>query len=161
MKRLSLAFLFALSVFVGCSSNDSTSSNTVAAIIARTNNLSTLETALNTADLTDLFADPNGEYTIFAPTDEAFAAFGALPEGDTLAQVLYYHSLSEELISTDLRSRAPGTLETIEGSPITLKVEGDRIFLNDTTELITTDLEASNGVVHIINKVLTIPPATQ
>ena len=160
MKCSVLVFLFWIVIMTGCSSNTSPLGNTVAGVIAKESNLNTLENALNTADLTDLFADPSGEYTLFAPTNEAFAAFGALPEGDALARVLYYHALSEKVTSTDLRSRASGTLETIEGSTITLKVEGDKIFLNDTVELITLDLEANNGVVHIINKVLTIPQSS-
>jgi uncharacterized surface protein with fasciclin (FAS1) repeats len=106
-----------------------------------------------------LFADSNGEYTLFAPTGEAFAVFGTLPEGDALVRVLYYHSVSEKLISSDLRANTTGTLETIVETPITLKIENDKLILNDTIELVTTDLEASNGVVHFINKVLTIPPA--
>jgi transforming growth factor-beta-induced protein len=108
-----------------------------------------------------LFADPTGEYTLFAPTDEAFAAFGTLPEGEALARVLQYHALSEKLSSSDLLANTTGVLETIENSPITLKIGNGKIILNDSTELITRDLEANNGVVHIINKVLTIPPATQ
>lgn len=159
MKRLCLGLFFML-IISACSSGSTPGGLTIAGIIAKTSNLSTLENALNTADLADLFADPSGEYTLFAPTDEAFAAFGALPEGDALARVLYYHALSEKVTSTDLRSRAPGTLETIEGSTISLRVEGGKIFLNDTIEFITTDLEASNGVVHIINKVLTIPQSS-
>jgi transforming growth factor-beta-induced protein len=146
---------------VGCSSTNLTLGNTVAGVVARTTNLNILERVLNTANLTDLLADPNGIYTLFAPTDEAFAALGTLPEGEALARVLYYHMLSEKVSTTDLRSRAPGTLETIEGNTITLKVDNGKILLNDTTELLTIDLEASNGVVHIINKVLTIPPATR
>jgi transforming growth factor-beta-induced protein len=157
MKRFSLACL--LFVFVGCSSTDSASSNTVAGIVAKTANLNTLEQALETSDLTDLFADPTGEYTLFAPTDEAFAAFGTLPEGETLVRVLQYHALSERKGSSDLRANTTGFLDTIEEGNITLKVENGKIFLNDTTELVTQDLEASNGVVHIINKVLTIPPS--
>jgi transforming growth factor-beta-induced protein len=161
MKCLSLFLVLLGLIMSGCSSTNSFSNNTVVGVVAKTENLSTLEQALNTADLTDLLADPNGEYTVFAPTNEAFAALGTLPEGDTLARLLQYHALSEKVTSTDLRSRTPGTLETIEGSNIGLKVENDKIILNDTTELVTTDLEASNGVVHIINKVLTIPQATQ
>jgi transforming growth factor-beta-induced protein len=99
--------------------------------------------------------------TLFAPTDEAFAALGTLLEGDALTRVLQYHALSEKLISSELQANTTGTFETIEGSNITLKIDNGKIFLNDTTELITTDLEASNGVVHIINQVLSIPPATQ
>jgi transforming growth factor-beta-induced protein len=156
MKRLSLGLLVLVWSVSGCSSSDAASSNTVAGIVAKTTNLNTLEQALKTSDLTDLFADPNGIYTLFAPTDEAFAALATLPEGDALARVLQYHALSEKLSSSDLRANTTGTLETIENSPITLKLDNGKIFLNDTVELVTTDLEASNGVVHIISKVLVL-----
>jgi transforming growth factor-beta-induced protein len=154
MKHFSLAFLLLVFMVSGCSSTNSALNNTVAGIIAKTTNLNSLEQALKTSDLTDLFADPNGIYTLFAPTDEAFAALGTLPEGDVLARVLQYHALSEKLTSSELRANTTGT---IEDSPITLKIDNGKIFLNDMVELITTDLEASNGVVHIINQVLTIP----
>jgi transforming growth factor-beta-induced protein len=159
MKVLSL--LFFLLFLVGCSSSPSAPDNSVAGIIARTTNLSSLEQALETTDLTDLFADPSGEYTLFAPTDEAFTAFGVLPEGEVLTRVLQYHALSEKQDSSALRVNTTGLLETIEGSFINLKIENNRIILNDSTEFITEDLEASNGVVHIISKVLVIPPASQ
>ncbi len=155
---LPLGFFLSL-LMTACGSDNRLT--TVAGVVAKTNNLNTLEQAPSTANLTDLFTDPTGIYTLFAPSDEAFTARGTLPEGETLARVLYYHALSEKLTSNDLRSNTTGTLETIEDSTINLKVENNKILLNDTTELITVDLEASNGVVHIINKVLTIPLATQ
>jgi transforming growth factor-beta-induced protein len=161
MKCLGLLCLGLLLLISGCSSSDVESSNSVAGIIARTANLNTLEGALETSDLTDLLADSSGEYTLFAPTDEAFAALGNLPEGEALTRLLQYHALSENLGSSALRANTTGTLETIEGSTITLKVENGKILLNDSTELVTTDLEASNGVVHIISKVLIIPPTAQ
>jgi transforming growth factor-beta-induced protein len=159
MGRFSALLVGLILITIACSSGNGPT--TVAGVIARATNLNTLEQVLEVTDLMGLFADPNGIYTFFAPTNEAFAAFGTLPEGDALARVLQYHALSEKLGSSDLRANTTGVLETIEGSTITLKIDNGKILLNDTTELVTTDLEASNGVVHIINKVLSIPPATQ
>lgn len=157
MKHLIVPLMVLMLALAGCGSSNSGSGNTVAGIVARTANLNSLEQALDSADLTNLFADPNGEYTLFAPSDEAFAALGTLPEGEPLARILQYHALSEKQTTTTLLANTTGTLETIEGSNISLKIQDGKILLNDTTELITTDLEASNGVVHVINKVLTIP----
>ena len=114
------------------------------------------------AGLADTLSSP-GPFTVFAPTDLAFARLprGTLrtlvrPENKaTLVKILTYHVLSGEVMSRDARS---GQVATVEGSPIQLKVRrGGREITINGAKVIQADVQASNGVVHVIDKVL-LPP---
>jgi uncharacterized surface protein with fasciclin (FAS1) repeats len=120
----------------------------------------TLAAALGAAGLVETLKG-EGPFTVFAPTDEAFAA---LPEGtvedllkpenkDKLAAILTYHVVAGKVMSTDLSDgmMAP----TVEGSDVTITTEGG-VMVNDAT-VTTADIEASNGVIHVIDTVL-MPP---
>jgi len=122
----------------------------------------TLAAALTAADLVDTLKS-DGPFTVFAPTDEAFAALGTavddllLPENkDQLIKVLTYHVVAADpaIYSTDLEDGA--LVETVAGPPIAVDLSGSAPMINDA-EVSTADVEASNGVIHIINKVL-LPP---
>ena len=126
-----------------------------------TDDLSTLVTAVQTADLVNTLSDENANFTVFAPTN---AAFDALPDGtldslldnpDELASILTYHVVDSEAFSTDLSDGQ--VLTTVNGATLTVSINGDEVRINDS--LVTTaDVDASNGVVHIIDAVL-LPPA--
>jgi uncharacterized surface protein with fasciclin (FAS1) repeats len=96
-----------------------------------------------------------GPFTVFAPTDDAFAAIGInsaadLPEGDALTQLLLYHVVSGAAVqSTQLEEQA---YMTVEGSDVVVRLDGG-VFVNDA-EVVTADLVAGNGVVHVIDMVL-------
>mgnify|MGYP001805045311 FL=1 len=118
--------------------------------------------ALAAADLTEILGG-EGPFTVFAPTDDAFAA---LPEGaveqlllpenkDVLVQVLTYHVVPGALLSTDLET---GSVETVEGSEVALDV-ADTVTVNNAN-VVVADVEASNGVIHIIDRVI-IPPSPE
>jgi len=105
----------------------------------------------------------DGPFTVFAPTDLAFAK---LPRGtlrtllkeenkDTLVQILTYHVVSGKVTSKDIRS---GDVDTVEGSPVMVKAKrgGRKVKINNAM-VIKADVMASNGVIHVIDKVL-IPP---
>lgn len=120
----------------------------------------TLTAALIAAGLDKALAS-EGPFTIFAPTDEAFAA---LPEGtveellkpenrDTLIAILTYHVVPGENTSKTLKS---GEAETLEGAPVEVKVSSNGVMVNDAT-VVKADIPASNGVIHVINKVI-MPP---
>jgi uncharacterized surface protein with fasciclin (FAS1) repeats len=122
----------------------------------------TLVTAVQAADLVDTLKG-EGPFTVFAPTDDAFAA---LPEGtlDTLlmpenkqqlTDILLYHVVPGKVMAADVvdLSSAP----TVLGKDATVKVEDGKVFLNDNVEIIITDIETSNGVIHVIDAVL-LPP---
>ncbi|MEO1059475.1 MAG: fasciclin domain-containing protein, partial [Actinomycetota bacterium] len=102
-----------------------------------------------------------GPFTVFAPTDDAFAALPPelieallLPENqEVLAQILTYHVVSGEVLSTDI---AAGDVETVEGSTIAVGVDEGTVTVNDAT-VIAADVTADNGVIHVIDAVL-LPP---
>jgi len=117
----------------------------------------TLAAALGAAGLVETLKG-EGPFTVFAPTDEAFAA---LPEGtvedllkpenkDKLTAILTYHVVPGKVMSTDLSDGM--TAATVEGSDITIKTEGG-VMVNDAA-VTTADVEASNGVIHVIDSVL-------
>ena len=118
-------------------------------------NFSTLVAAVTAADLVDTL-NSEGPFTVFAPTN---AAFDALPDGvldyllantAALTQVLTYHVVEGEALSTDLSDG--DTITTIQGDPLTVSIDGT-VMINDATVAIP-DVDASNGVIHVIDKVL-------
>ena len=122
----------------------------------------TLVAAVKAAELVDTLKG-EGPFTVFAPTDDAFAA---LPEGtlDTLllpenkqqlTDILLYHVLPGQVMASDVAGLTSTT--TVLGKDATIKVEDGRVFLNDNVEIIITDIETSNGVIHVIDSVL-LPP---
>jgi uncharacterized surface protein with fasciclin (FAS1) repeats len=140
-----------------------TQAQTIVDLAAKTDQLSTLVTAVKAAGLAETLSG-DGPFTVFAPTN---AAFEALPAGvledllkpenkDKLIAVLTYHVVGGEVMSSDLKN---GTMtETVEGSEVKFVV-GPKVKVNDAN-VVTADVKASNGVVHIIDKVI-LPPSLQ
>ena len=101
-----------------------------------------------------------GPFTVFAPTDDAFAALPAgtldsllLPENkQQLTDILLYHVVSGKVMAADVSAMTSAT--TVLGQDVTITVQDGKVFLNDTVEVIITDIEASNGVIHVIDAVL-------
>jgi transforming growth factor-beta-induced protein len=116
---------------------------------------STLVGALKAANLVDTLSG-KGPFTVFAPTNDAFAKLSALPEGEALKKVLLYHVASGKLNAQTLIKA--GMASTLEGSKINIKVVNGEVILNDVVKVVTADIEASNGIIHVIDTVL-IPPA--
>ena len=122
---------------------------------------STLVAAVTAAGLVETLSG-EGPFTVFAPTNDAFAALPAglvdkllLPENkDVLTQILTYHVVSGKVMSTDV---AAGEVPSVEGSPITVTVDGGTVMLNDSATVTAVDIEASNGVIHVIDAVI-LPP---
>ncbi|GAA4227898.1 fasciclin domain-containing protein [Sagittula sp. NFXS13] len=120
----------------------------------------TLLAAAQAADLVDTLKG-DGPFTIFAPTD---AAFDALPDGtvedllkpenqDKLAEILTYHVIAGKVMSTDLTDDMKAA--TVEGADVTIDLDNG-VMVNDAT-VTQADIEASNGVIHVIDKVI-MPP---
>lgn len=134
---------------------------TITELVVEDDLLSTLEAAVVAADLAETL-DGEGTFTVFAPTN---AAFDALPEGTLealladpegqLKEVLFYHVAGEVLDSEDVAGLT--SVPTLLGPPITVEVTDDGVLLNGSVQLVTTDIEASNGIVHVIDAVL-LPP---
>ena len=119
----------------------------------------TLLTAVNAASLGDTLAD-GGPFTVFAPTDDAFAALpeetvnGLLADPPALARVLTYHVVPGRITSAQITHDSEQ--KTVEGGVLKLAVNGG-VTVNDAT-VIQADVEAENGVIHVIDRVL-IPAA--
>lgn len=133
---------------------------TIVDVAAGNPDFETLVTAVTAADLAETLSG-DGPFTVFAPTNEAFAALPdglldalLLPENkDALTSILTYHVLPAEVMAADVTA---GEVATVEGSMIDITTD-DGVMVNDAT-VITTDVEASNGVIHAIDSVL-VPPS--
>ena len=131
----------------------------IVAVAVATEGFSTLVAALTAAGLVETLQG-EGPFTVFAPNDEAFAALPAgllekllLPENiAVLTSILTYHVVAGKVMSTDVTT---GDAATVEGSTLALDTMSG-VMVNDAT-VIAADVEASNGVIHVIDKVL-VPP---
>ena len=137
---------------------------TVVDIVVNSEVHNLLEAAVLEADLAETLSS-EGPFTVFAPTDDAFIALAealslapedllALPE---LADILLYHVVGATALSTDLSDGQMVT--TLNGADVTVTVSDEGIFINDA-QVIVADLVATNGVVHVIDAVLTPPVPT-
>ena len=120
----------------------------------------TLLTAATAAGLVDTLKG-EGPFTVFAPTDEAFAALpagtldGLLKDPEALKKILLYHVVSGKVTSDQVAKLT--SANSVEGSPIKISVKDGNVYLNDSAMVVTPDIETSNGVIHVIDKVI-LPP---
>lgn len=120
---------------------------------------STLTAAVIEAGLLTTLIDPTANFTVFAPTNEAFTAAGitALPTAAELVPILQYHVLSTEVKAAGLPATG-SAVPTLNGS-FYLSKNTSGVFINGLTKVIATDIDQSNGVVHVIDR--TLLPASQ
>jgi uncharacterized surface protein with fasciclin (FAS1) repeats len=152
----------------GSDSNSSSATTTTAAAAAEKTTIvsaaaanpdfSTLVDAVTTAGLVDTL-NGAGPFTVFAPTNEAFAK---LPAGtldsltpEQLKSILTYHVISGEVMAKDVKA---GKVKTVNGEEITIAVVGDKVTITDakgnTVNVTKTDITTDNGVIHVIDGVL-------
>ena len=133
----------------------------VTGIVAKNYNLSTLLSLVaDRPDILDALSG-DGEFTVFAPTDEAFeTALEAFPDltDEQITEILTYHVLAAEVLSTDLADGQ--TAETLQGEEITVSINDDGVQINNAN-VVTVDLAGTNGVVHIIDAVILPPSYTE
>ena len=130
---------------------------TIVEVAVAAGSFTTLAAALGAAGLVDTLQG-EGPFTVFAPTDDAFAALPAgvvdallLEENrDALVSVLTYHVVPGLVMAADV---AAGDVASVEGSNITVSIT-DGVVLNGTAHVVTADVAASNGVIHIIDAVI-------
>jgi len=128
---------------------------TVIDIVGKRFNLTTLVGALSDANLIDDLSG-EGPFTVFAPTNAAFDALSSIPSGQDLENTLLFHVIPSAVLSGDLE--ASQTVETLNGDTVEITVSGDGAVEIDGSAVVqTADLEGTNGVVHIIDGVLTPP----
>lgn len=143
---------------------DATYMGTVVDLAMSNEDFSTLVAAVSAAGLAETLSG-EGPFTIFAPTNDAFAAaFEALgisaedllADTETLTNILLYHAVAGKAMAADVVGL--DSVTTIQGADIAITVTDDGVFLNDSIQVTATDLEAMNGVIHVIDGVL-LPPA--
>ena len=131
--------------------------NTIVDIAAGKPDFSTLVAAVKAAGLVETLSG-EGPFTVFAPTNEAFAK---LPEGKvdslladipTLKKILTYHVVAGKVMAADVVGLDSAT--TVQGDEVKIAVVDGKVKLNDSAMVTATDLEASNGVIHVIDTVL-------
>ena len=184
MKKLTIIFTIILSVF---SKNvmaqgehpsnkqsehpsNKTASNTIVDVAVSNKDFSTLVAALKAADLVSALQG-SGPFTVFAPTNDAFAKIDAETLGSllekknqkVLANILTYHVISGKLAAADVvaaleKGKGSVVLTALNGEAITVMQKDGKIWLKDSndnySEITATDVMADNGVIHVINTVV-------
>ncbi len=118
----------------------------------------TLAAAVTAAGLVDTLKGA-GPFTVFAPSDEAFAKLPAgtvealLKDIPKLKSILTYHVVAGKVMAADVVGLNGKTAKTVNGADVAVSTEGG-VKLNKTTAVVTTDIECTNGVIHIIDSVL-------
>ena len=132
------------------------SDDNIVEIAVAAGNFQTLVAAVQAAGLAETLSGP-GPFTVFAPTDEAFAK---LPEGtiealladtEKLGSILTYHVVPGKVMARDVVNLTKAV--TANGQDVQIKVRDGKVLINDAT-VIVTDIEASNGVIHVIDTVI-------
>src|SRR6056297_3851078 len=159
MKTLSKFMgVFALVATLLFSTNLKAQDSDIVDLAVATEDLSTLVTAVKAAGLVETLQG-DGPFTVFAPTD---AAFEALPEGvldglladkEQLTNVILYHVVSGKVMAEDVLTMDGAMVETVLGEDIEISIKDGMVYINDA-QVTTTDIEASNGVIHVIDTVL-------
>ena len=172
MNNFKVISLTLLTVFSLQACNDKDSKpNAVEEVIAPTTivdvavangNFTTLVAALQATNLDTTLADTSSKFTVFAPTDDAFALLGQdtidalLADTDKLSDILTYHVISGEVNSTTAIGLAGTTVDMVNGDAIGLSLNGDNLLVNTAT-VVTADIQTDNGIIHVIDAVL-LPP---
>ena len=138
---------------------------TIVDVAVANGSFTTLVAAVQAAGLVETLSG-DGPFTVFAPTDDAFAAaleaLGLTAEellGNTelLTSVLTYHVIAGEVPASQVVTMDGQSAATVNGAEVTITIEGDTVMVNDAT-VIAVDVEASNGIIHVIDSVL-LPPS--
>ena len=155
-----LLMLFAFMITASVPSRAVASDKDIVETAVAAGNFKTLATALTEAGLIETLKG-KGPFTVFAPTDEAFAKIPKadldklLKDKEALTKVLLYHVVSGKVMSTDVVKLK--SAKTVQGSDVKIVVKGKDVMIN-AAKVVTVDIEASNGVIHVIDSVI-MPPA--
>jgi uncharacterized surface protein with fasciclin (FAS1) repeats len=129
-------------------------------VASKAGSFKTLLAAATAAGLVDTLKGA-GPFTVFAPTDEAFAALpagtldGLLKDPEALKKILLYHVVSGKVTADQVVKLT--SADSVAGPAIKIAVKDGKVVLNDSATVVTADVEASNGVIHVIDQVI-LPP---
>lgn len=158
MKKLTyLATAIATLLTVSTSTVSAAEGKTIVGVAASAGTFTTLVAAVKAAGLADTL-NGTGPFTVFAPTDDAFAKLPAgtvenllKPENkEKLAGILTYHVIAGKVMAADVKS---GDVKTVNGKEVAIKAEGGKVMVGAAT-VVKTDIAATNGVIHVIDTVL-------
>ena len=158
MKRTSfIAAAFAIALTLVTNNVTAAEEKTVVAVAAEAGQFKTLVAAVKAAGLVDTL-NGKGPFTVFAPTDEAFAKLPAgtvetllKPENkEKLVGILTYHVVAGKVMAADVKTMSA---KTVNGKEAAIKVDGGKVTIGAAT-VVKTDIAASNGVIHVIDTVL-------
>ncbi len=157
MNKILIFIMISFLSFVGILKADGHKPDIVDTAVAA-GSFNTLVKAVTAADLVETLKS-KGPFTVFAPSDEAFSALDPNLLADLLKSenknkltgILTFHVLAGKVMSSDIS----GTIEatTVNGQKVTVKKSYGNVFVNDA-QVVAADIEADNGVIHVINKVL-------
>ena len=168
MKNRIVALLLTIAMLISVSASFA-QDKTIAQLAAETPELSTLVSLVDAAGLTDVLNSPDVEFTVFAPTNDAFAALPGFvvdyvtSDVELLTRVLTYHVIAGSVTSDMVTPMMADSMEMTAvgadtiGSQLTINVDAEGNVWVDNAKVVITDIIASNGVVHVIDTVL-VPP---
>ncbi len=160
MKRF-MTTLAVAGVLAGAPAVVSAQGKTIVETAVAAGQFTTLAKALGAAGLVETL-NGKGPFTVFAPTDAAFAKLpkatldAILADKAKLTAILTYHVVPGKVMAADVVKVTEA--KTVQGAPIAVKVAGGTVTLNGSAKVVSTDIQASNGVIHVIDTVI-LPPA--
>lgn len=162
MKKLTLHTLAAVAALVAlpalASAQARTPAKTIVDVAVEAGNFTTLVAALKAAGLVETLQGP-GPFTVFAPTDAAFAKLPAgtvealLADRETLTSILTYHVVSGKVMAGDIVKANGAKPGTVNGRSLDVVVRAGKVYVNGA-QVVTADIGTSNGVIHVIDAVL-------
>jgi uncharacterized surface protein with fasciclin (FAS1) repeats len=148
MKKSLITLALGLAMSAGAMAQD------IVDVAVKAGSFKTLVAAVQAAGLVDTLKGP-GPFTVFAPTDEAFAKVpkatldALLKDKAALTKVLTYHVVPGKVMAADVKA---GKVKTVQGQELTVKTDGG--VMVDSAKVTATDVAASNGVIHVIDTVM-------
>lgn len=149
-------FVLALTILIGGGIAFASADKDIVDTAVDAGQFNTLVAAVQAAGLVDVLKG-EGPFTVFAPTDEAFAKLPAgtvealLQDKEKLAAILTYHVVAGKVMAADVVKLS--SARTVNGQDVSIMVHGDSVMINDATVL-ATDIETTNGVIHVIDTVI-------
>jgi uncharacterized surface protein with fasciclin (FAS1) repeats len=148
----------ALASAQNASTKDKKPMKNIVQVAVEAGSFNTLVAAVKAAGLVETLSGP-GPFTVFAPTDAAFAKLPAgtvealLADKEKLTSILTYHVVSGKVMAADIVKTNGATPNTVNGLPLDIVVRGGKVYVNGIN-VVTADVQASNGVIHIIDAVI-------
>jgi uncharacterized surface protein with fasciclin (FAS1) repeats len=153
-----MAAVITLPATASAQTKDKKPMKNIVEVAVEAGSFNTLVAAVKAAGLAETLSGP-GPFTVFAPTDAAFAKLppgtveALLADKEKLASILTFHVLSGKVMAADIVKSNGATPMTVNGSPLDVVVRGGKVYVNGVN-VVTADVQASNGVIHVIDAVL-------